>query len=158
MGTHDERPSRLPWPPLLYMAAIALAVILHWFWPLPWFGSPLADLLFATGLLVALAAILMDVAAMRTLSRAGTTIMPNRGSDHLVTDGPFSFTRNPIYLGNTMLMIAVGLVFGIVWFVLLAPVAAFATQKLAIEPEEHHLVSRFGKRYRDYQKKVRRWI
>ena len=35
--------------------------------------------------------------------------MPNRAADHLVTKGPFSFTRNPIYLGNTMLMIGIGI-------------------------------------------------
>jgi protein-S-isoprenylcysteine O-methyltransferase Ste14 len=37
-------------------------------------------------------------------------------------------------------------------------VAALATQRLAIEGEERHLAHRFGKRYRDYQKRVRRWF
>ena len=46
---------------------------------------------------------------MRTMSRHRTTILPHRGSAHLVTDGPFSFTRNPIYLGNTMLTLGIGL-------------------------------------------------
>jgi protein-S-isoprenylcysteine O-methyltransferase Ste14 len=141
MSSYEERPNRFPW--LL---------------PLPWFGSPFADFLFAIGILVALAALAIDFAAMRTLSRARTTILPHRGSEHLVIAGPYSFTRNPIYLGNTMLMIAAGLVFGMVWFLLLAPVAAFVTQKLAIEREEQHLALRFGKKYRDYQKRVRRWI
>ena len=36
--------------------------------------------------------------------------------------------------------------------------AAYATQKLAIEREERHLQARFGKRYIDYAKRVRRWI
>lgn len=158
MGRYDDRPNRFPWPPIVYVAAIVLALILHWLWPLPWFTSPFADFLFAVGMLVALGAVAMEISAMRTLSRARTTIMPNRQSDHLVTAGPYSFTRNPIYLGNTMLMIAAGVAFGIVWFLLLAPLAAFATQKLAVEREEHHLAARFGKKYRDYQKKVRRWI
>jgi protein-S-isoprenylcysteine O-methyltransferase Ste14 len=158
MSSYEERPNRFPWPPVVYVIAIALAVILHWLLPLPWFGSPFADFLFAIGILVALAALAIDFAAMRTLSRARTTILPHRGSEHLVIAGPYSFTRNPIYLGNTMLMIAAGLVFGMVWFLLLAPVAAFVTQKLAIEREEQHLALRFGKKYRDYQKRVRRWI
>ena len=158
MADYEERPNRFPWPPVVYVVAIALAVLLHWLWPLPWFGAPLADLLFAVGILVALAAVAIDFAAMRTLGRARTTILPHRKSEHLVTAGPYSFTRNPIYLGNTMLMIAAGLAFGIVWFLLLAPVAAFVTQKLAIEREERHLTARFGKKYRDYQKRVRRWV
>ena len=84
--------------------------------------------------------------------------MPNRAAEHLVTGGPFSFTRNPIYLANALLMIAVGLIAGIAWLVLFAIVAAYATQKLAIEREERHLQARFGKRYIDYAKRVRRWI
>jgi protein-S-isoprenylcysteine O-methyltransferase Ste14 len=152
------RPNRLPWPPLIYVAAIALSVILGYLFPLPWIGSPLSDILFAVGWVAAAGAVLIDISAMRTMQRARTTIMPNRGSEHLVTGGPFSFTRNPIYLANTMIMIGVGLISGIAWFLILALIAAFATQKLAIEREERHLEARFGKKFRDYAKRVRRWI
>ena len=158
MSTYEERPNRFPWPPVIYVAAIALAVVLHWVWPLPWLGSPLADFLFAVGVITAVGAIAIDVAAMRALQRARTTILPHRGSAHLQTGGPYAFTRNPIYLGNTMLTVGIGLISGIVWFLPLALVAAFATQKLAIEREEAHLYARFGKRFRDYAKRVRRWI
>lgn len=158
MTAIENRPNTLPWPPIVYLAAVAAAIVLHWLLPLPWIPRPLSELLFAVGWLVVGAALAIEFSAMRTMARAKTTIMPNRGSDHLVTNGPFSFTRNPIYLGNTMLMIGIGLIAGIVWFILLAPVAAFATQKLAIEREERHLEIRFGKKFRDYAKKVRRWI
>ena len=57
-----------------------------------------------------------------------------------------------------MLVIGIGLIVGSLWFPLLALVAALATQKLAIEGEEKHLQERFGKKYRDYAKRVRRWI
>jgi hypothetical protein len=57
----------------------------------------------------------------------------------------FSFTRNPLYLAGTKLVLGIGLVSGIVWFLLLAVLAAFAVQKLAIEREERHLQTRFGK-------------
>ena len=52
----------------------------------------------------------------------------------------------------------IGLIAGNAWFLLLAAVAAFATQKVAIEREEKVLAEKFGKRYRDYAKRVRRWI
>ncbi|MGQ2902718.1 MAG: methyltransferase family protein [Neoaquamicrobium sediminum] len=158
MTAVETRPNTLPWPPIVYVAAVAAAIVLNSLVPLPWIPGPLGELLFAVGWLVVGGALAIDITAMRTMARAKTTIMPHRGSDHLVTSGPFSFTRNPIYLGNTMLMIGIGLIAGIVWFILLAPVAAFVTQKLAIEREERHLEMRFGKKYRDYAKKVRRWI
>jgi protein-S-isoprenylcysteine O-methyltransferase Ste14 len=154
----QARPNRLPWPPIIYLAAIAASLLAHIFFPLPWIGAPLSDILFAAGWLAVIATVAIEYSAMRTLARAKTTIMPNRASEHLVTGGPFSFTRNPIYLGNTLLMIGIGLIAGTVWFLLFAVIAAFATQKLAIEREEKHLQARFGKRYHDYARRVRRWI
>lgn len=154
----DQRPNTIPWPPLIYIAAIILAVALHFLFPLPWIGRPLSDFLFAGGLVLAAVAIAMDLMAMRAMRRANTTVAPHKRSDHLVTSGPFAFSRNPIYLGNTALMAGFGFIFGIVWFLPLAFAAAWLTQKLAIEREERHLESRFGKAYRDYRKHVRRWV
>jgi protein-S-isoprenylcysteine O-methyltransferase Ste14 len=158
MNAYDARPNRLPWPPMIYLAAIVVAAALTWMIPLPWIPSPLSDILFAIGIVTIAGVVAIDVSAMRTLHRARTTIMPHRGSDHLVSSGPFSFSRNPIYLANTMLTVAIGLIAGSVWFLGFGLLAAFATQKLAIEREEKHLEARFGKKYRDYRKKVRRWI
>lgn len=158
MNTIADKPNTLPWPPLIYIAAVSIAVLLHWLVPLPWLGNPLREFFFAVGWLVVAGAIAIDISAMRAMRCAKTTIMPHKGSAHLVTSGPFSFSRNPIYLGNTMLMIGIGLIAGILWFILLAPLAGLATTKLAIEREERHLQARFGKKYRDYSKKVRRWI
>lgn len=158
MSDATTAPSHLPWPPVIFVAAIAIAVIADLLYPLPWFTSPLSDILFAAGLLVLVAVVAIDVAAIRAMARARTTIMPNRPSDHLVTSGPFSFTRNPIYLANALVMIGAGFITGIGWLFIFAVVGGFLTQKLAIEPEERHLQARFGKRYLDYKKKVRRWV
>ena len=158
MSETEAAPSRFPWPPVIYVALVAVSILAQWLWPLPWIGSPLADLLFALGWLMAAGAVALDIAAIRTLGRAKTTVMPHRASEHLVTTGPFALSRNPIYLGNTALMVGIGFIAGSLWFVLLAFVAAALTTLLAIRPEERHLAGRFGKRYRDYARKVRRWI
>jgi protein-S-isoprenylcysteine O-methyltransferase Ste14 len=68
----------------------------------------------------------LNVLAIRAMRRAGTTVRPDRGTDHLVVEGPFSLTRNPLYLAGTTLVLGIGLVSGIVWFLLLAVLAAFA--------------------------------
>lgn len=151
-------PSRVPWPPIIYLLAIAIAIMLTLLYPLPWITEPISDLLFAAGWLAILGVVAIEVSAIRALRRGNTTIRPDKASDHLVMDGPFSFTRNPIYFGNTLLMIGIGMVSSSLWFIALALIAAFATQKLAIEREERHLQSRFGKKYLDYTKRVRRWI
>jgi len=156
--TTKSTPSRVPWPPILYLAAIAAAGVVNVLYPLPWIGEPLSDMLFAIGWIVLALAIVLFVAAVRALRRGATTIMPHRASEHLVTGGPFSFTRNPIYLADTMIIIAIGLIIGSIWFLVAALLAAIATTQLAIRGEERHLFERFGKRYRDYAAKVRRWI
>ena len=95
---------------------------------------------------------------IRALMRAKTTIMPSGTAEHLVTSGPFSFTRNPIYLGNTTLTIGIGLIVGSIWFLMAALLAAFVTQAVTIVHEEKYLKARFGRRYHDYALRVRRWI
>ena len=148
----------IPWPPLIYLAAILAAVLLHLFLPLPWLGGVLADILFAIGGLCLLAVAALWVSSVRMMMRARTTLNPKGMPEHLLTAGPFAVSRNPIYLANTVLLIGIGLIVGSVWFLLLAFAAAFLTTKLAIEFEEKVLSERFGKRYRDYSRRVRRWI
>ena len=158
MSDTIAKPRRIPLPPLIYVGAIALSVILHYVYPLPWFSPPFSDILFAAGWLAVLGFAALFYTAVTAMARAKTTINPNGVPDHLVTSGPFSFTRNPIYLADTLLMIGVGLISGIAWFLPLALIAAFATRKVAIEREEKLLKERFGKKYLDYAKRIRRWI
>lgn len=158
MNARADRPNVFPWPPVLYLLAAVVALALHILWPLPWLTAPLSDLLFAVGWLLVFGALALDAGAMLAMYRVRTNIWPHRGANHLVTSGPFAITRNPIYVANTMLMLGLGFILGALWFLLLAPVAAYATQKLAIEREEKHLETRFGRHYRDYKKKARRWI
>ncbi|TGQ50808.1 isoprenylcysteine carboxylmethyltransferase family protein [Mesorhizobium sp. M1C.F.Ca.ET.193.01.1.1] len=148
----------IPWPPVIYVVAIILSVVLGMLYPLPWIGDIFGDILVGAGWVALFGVAALWVTAIRTMVRAKTTLNPNAEPDHLVTSGPFGITRNPMYLANTMLLIGVSFITGIAWFLLFAFLAAFATQKLAIEKEEKMLAAKFGKKYRDYAKRVRRWI
>lgn len=148
----------IPWPPVIYVVAIALSVVLGMFYPLPWIGDIFGDILVGAGWVALFGVAALWVTAIRTMVRAKTTLNPNAEPDHLVTSGPFGITRNPMYLANTLLLIGVSFITGVGWFLLFAFLAAFATQKLAIEKEEKMLAAKFGKKYRDYAKRVRRWI
>jgi protein-S-isoprenylcysteine O-methyltransferase Ste14 len=158
MTDSQPKPGLIPWPPVIYAAAIAVSVILGMLYPLPWIGDLLGDILFAAGWVALFGAAALWVTAIRTMMRAKTTLSPTALPDHLVTSGPFGITRNPIYLALTLMLIGVAFVSGIAWFFLFAFIAAFATQKAAIEGEEKILAAKFGKKYRDYAKRVRRWI
>lgn len=158
MNTFEKTPNSFPWPPVIYSAAILVGALSPLAVPTPWVRSPFSDFLTGIGIILIGVALFIDYKAMSTMRAKKTTIMPHKGANHLVTSGPFSISRNPIYLANTILTIGAGLCFGIIWFLPLAFVAAFATQKLAVEREEKHLSAKFGKPWRDYAHKVRRWL
>jgi protein-S-isoprenylcysteine O-methyltransferase Ste14 len=151
----NDSPNRIPWPPIIYLGAAVVGIILGRILPLPW--PEIAGLNMAGGIL-ALAAIGWDVTSMLTFARHKANIMPNRAATKLITSGPFAWSRNPIYLGNTLLVLGAGIYFANWWLVGLAFVAAFVTQKLAIEREEAHMAAKFGVEWESYAKRVRRWF
>ena len=88
----------------------------------------------------------------------GTTPDPTRAGTVLVVDGPFRFTRNPMYLSWELVCIGVGLAANIWWPIVMAVPAAFVTRLLVINEEESYLERRFGAEYGDYKARVRRWV
>jgi protein-S-isoprenylcysteine O-methyltransferase Ste14 len=152
---HGGAPNRWPWPPLVFGAAAAAAIVLGWVIPLPaseagWTGS--------VGIAVMMTGIALDVWAIWTMRRADTNIMPNRAADRLVTWGPFRLSRNPIYSGNTILLIGIGIAFARSWFVVMALLAAALVDRLAIRREERHLAEKFGPAWTDYAARTPRWL
>jgi protein-S-isoprenylcysteine O-methyltransferase Ste14 len=150
-----DRPNKLPWPPLLLAFTAAAAILLGGAFPLPSFD--IVGLTFLGVLIVALG-FGLDGWAIVTMRGANTNIMPNRAADLLVTWGPFRFSRNPIYLGNTLLLIGIGIAGGNYWFVLGALVSALLVDRLAIRREEQHLAARFGEAWTNYAQSTPRWL
>jgi protein-S-isoprenylcysteine O-methyltransferase Ste14 len=148
----------IPLPPLIYLIALIAGVLLGVFVPLPWLVGLLGEILVAVGWIGILGAAALWFSAIRAMRRVGTTLNPNGTPAHLLTGGAFGVSRNPLYLGNTLLLVGISLITGNVWTLLMAVVAALLTQKLVIEREERVLAQQFGKKYRDYAKRVRRWI
>jgi protein-S-isoprenylcysteine O-methyltransferase Ste14 len=151
-------PNKIPWPPLIYLGAAAAGLALHWTVPLPWPTGALGAVLMVLGLFMLAAAIAIELATALTFRRHKTTILPHRAATRLITSGPFAWSRNPIYLANTMLLIGVGLAFGIGWLVLTAPFAAGLTLLLAIKREERHLAQQFGDDWKAYAARTGRWF
>ena len=152
------RPNAFPWPPVILIASLTAAFALGVYVPLVWVPSPIKELLDVFGVLLIGIALLIEISAMLSLRKAKTTILPNKGSTKLVTSGPFSFTRNPIYFGNVILLFGVGLLLENIWFWLFALICGAMTQHFAIIREEAHLQAKFPAAFLAYKKKVRRWI
>lgn len=154
----QDTPNRLPLPPILLVTILLGAFLTHLISPWGWGTSQLAGLGSNIGLLLILMAFGLDIWAFKTFQRHQTTIMPNKGASSLATDGPFRFSRNPIYLGNVILAIGGGLVFSSYWFFVGAVILFIALRELAIKPEEEHLAHNFPETWNAYKAKTRRWL
>ena len=157
MNQSTNRPNTVPWPPIIFGGAIAAAVMLGYVYPL---GGmlPVGILVRIIGALLLLAGIGFDSAAMREMRRHRANILPHRAATALVTSGPFALSRNPIYLGNTLVLTGAALLFGSLWLLPAAAAAAVAVTELAIRREEAHLAAQFGEAWKAYAERTPRWI
>jgi len=152
-----SRPSGVPWPPILIAATLAAGLILGRLYPLAWPGlDDLAARLIGYG--IGVAGLALVAWGILTLHRAGTTVLPDKAADRLVTEGAFRFRRNPIYMGDVLSFLGLAQLTYNIWFAILAPLLALALFRLAIFPEERHLEDRFGQAYLDYKERTRRWF
>jgi protein-S-isoprenylcysteine O-methyltransferase Ste14 len=98
------------------------------------------------------------VTATLTFRREQTNILPNRPAGKLLIEGPFGFSRNPIYTGETLALLGLGIAGGMSSFLIAALCFAALVFALAIRPEEAHLAQKFGPAWTEYARKTRRWI
>jgi protein-S-isoprenylcysteine O-methyltransferase Ste14 len=154
----DERPDHaevIGPPPLLYGAALVIGAGLEWFWPtaigLGWLPLVLGAILILAGLAIALLGAL-------ALRRAGTAIPPNLPTTELVTDGPYRWSRNPLYLALTLIYAGVGLIADDLWILMLLVPLLLLIHWGVVVREERYLEAKFGEAYRRYKERVRRWL
>ncbi|HUL93042.1 MAG TPA: isoprenylcysteine carboxylmethyltransferase family protein [Burkholderiales bacterium] len=90
--------------------------------------------------------------------RKGTSVKPFERTTALITEGPFTFTRHPMYLGMVLILAGVALCFGSLSPWLALPVFVWQITRRFIVAEEVKLEATFGARYVEYKDKVRRWL
>lgn len=157
VSASDDRPSTIPWPPILLVGAIVLALVAHRVWPLPWPGLDDGPARIIGLSLGTLGIALLAWSAFE-FWRAQTTIRPDAGATQLITSGPYARFRNPIYLADTLILLGVAELTKNIWFVIGAAAFVPLVTILAILPEERHLSRRFGAEYEAYKARSRRWI
>lgn len=91
----------------------------------------------------------LDGFAMITVRRQHTNILPHRSATCFVRTCLFSVSRNPIYVGNTVMLLGAATAFSNAWFLVVVPFAVIAFSRLAISWEEIHMDASFGAAWRD---------
>lgn len=90
--------------------------------------------------------------------RTGQHPSPWKPSPELILQGPYRFTRNPMYVGLAGVQFGLGLALSNLWIALLAPCALLIVHFTAVLPEEKYLAARFGRSYETYLTSVRRYL
>jgi len=148
-----DSPDVISCPPLVYLAALSLGLLLDWLVPSQRFSS-----FPVTGWLLAFAGFLIGFWGVRTFIHFGTNVRPDLPVTALVTSGPYRYSRNPLYMACTIIYLGITLSVGSLWLlVILMPTLALMHWKI-VRREEEYLESRFGDDYRAYKARVNRWI
>lgn len=143
-------------PPIAWGIAVIAGLALDWIYPLPFLpgGMPagwLGGILFLAGL------VLLIWAAM-TFHRAGTQIQTIHPTTTIVDEGPYRFTRNPIYIGMLLGLIGLAVAFDSLWLIVLLVPFYLVIRYGVVAREEVYLERKFGDAYLDYKARVGRWL
>ena len=142
-------------PPILFLLCLALMTLLRWLCPV-WTLFPFPYNL--TGLLLVLLGLGLTFAGAMTFRRAKTNIRPFQEADKLVTQGPFRYTRNPMYLGVSLVLAGSWLLMGALSPLLGVLIFVVTADRWYIAFEERMLERKFGAEFERYRARVRRWM
>ena len=142
-------------PPVYFLLSLVVMAALHLLLPIVrWIPGPWNGI----GALPLSGGVLLAVMANRLFHRRGTPVHPFGEASMLVVDGPFRYTRNPMYLGLILTLIGIAVLLGTLspWIVI--PPFAWILARLFVRREERVLQEKFGQEFLAYKQKVRRWI
>ena len=145
---------RIP-PPLITMFCISIIFLSKSIFPSFVFPYKLE-----LGVVVSILGLLLLIVSVKSFIDNNTTINPLnlKKSTYLVTNGLFRFSRNPMYLGMLLFLLGTSIILNIIGGLIISILFIFYMNFFQIMPEEIALENLFGKDYRNYRKKVRRWI
>ncbi len=155
MPRDADSPQVLILPPLLYLLGAAIGFMVHLLAPRSIIPRLLA---YAVAIALLVAGIGLGSWARLHLKRRGTPVDPRRSTTALVTDGPYRYSRNPLYLRVTLLYLSIAFFVNDVWLVAALPLVLIVLHVGVIRREEQYLEAKFGDEYREYKAKVRRWL
>lgn len=140
-------------PPVWLAGFAALVWAAGAVWPVPLDGA-----LHAAGLVLVGTGLALMIAAAWEMRRRRTTVVPHQQPSALVVSGVFRFSRNPIYLGDALILAGLCLRWDAPAALLLVPVFMAVIARRFIIPEEARLRQGFGAAFGDWAARTRRWL
>jgi protein-S-isoprenylcysteine O-methyltransferase Ste14 len=142
-------------PFVIYLGVGLFAVLLQKLIPLPFISAQAAQI---TGVLIMVISLVIGLPAAIGMLKVKTSPNPNHPTTSLVLSGSYRFSRNPMYIGLTLMYAGLMTFFQITWGLLFTPIVIWLITVWVIRPEEKYLEYKFGEDYLKYKQTVRRWI
>ena len=143
-------------PPLFFLSALLLGVVIddrvarlvifhhdNWRW---------------LGVVALVPGVALVALGRRTMVKGGTNVNPTLPAIAIVESGPFRFTRNPLYVGLTVIYLGLSLLLNTWWSLLLLVPVWLVMHFKVVRREEAYLESKFGETYLSYRHRVRRYL
>ena len=142
-------------PPILFLVALGAGVLIdgnvwtahHMLHASQWIGVP-----------VALAGLALIVSTLVLFWRFRTRPEPWEPASALIEAGPYRLSRNPMYLGMTLVSAGIAIFFESIAALVLLAIVVIAIDRWVIAREEAYLTRRFGEEFDAYRRRVRRWL
>jgi len=151
----QDSPGVIAFPPLIWLVNAVISVLVHLFIRVPIMSYRVC---LVCGIVFIILAPTLALSAFMTMKAGGTNILPSKPALTIVRNGPFRFTRNPVYLAFCLLQVALGFFLND-WITLffVVPLALIFHYGVVLR-EERYLIAKFGEPYLKYKCQVRRWI
>lgn len=155
MKSEKDSPQVIAPPPLIFLAGIIGGFVIDSYIPMPFvpeaYDLPLGMVLIA----ISVALMFWSVS---TFNKAGTNVDVRKPTTKIVSDGPYAYSRNPIYLSMALFAIGCAIWLNSLWIFTGLGAALVVMHYGVILREETYLAKKFGKKYTEYQGKVNRWM
>lgn len=142
-------------PPRIYLATILLGILGHVLWRDSFVSRTIG---LPAGLLLICVSIALFVSATRAFDAAGTPVPGNQAATAVVRNGPYRFSRNPIYLAFSLLQLGLALLLNSLALVMTLVPAVVVMALVVIPREERYLERHFASEYVTYKASTRRWL
>ena len=142
-------------PPLIYLGFLVAGLGIDYYRPYPLLPDSVQ---YAVGSALIVAALALNVPALRRFLRAGTAINPAKTTTVLVTDGPYRFTRKPLHVALACFYAGIAVAADSIWALALLLPLVMIVQYGVVLREERYLEGKFGEDYLRYKASVRRWV
>ena len=102
--------------------------------------------------------VVLVLATWRAFRKWETPICPFNEPNHMITDGPFLISRNPLYLGEVVMLVGLAFLHGVWQAFVTVPLFILVIEWIFIRHEEATLRAKYGAEFKAYALKVRKWI